>query len=268
MSLISTPNLTRTAAALLFSLAAACGLPPDETGAAAQSSAAQELVSGAPSLGSAAGFAVLGASTVTCTNASAVGADVGVAPGSSITGFNPGCTTTGTIHAGDAVAVAAHNDLGTAYNGLAGVACQYNLTGRDLGGMTLAPGVYCFDSSASLGGQLRLDGKGRSDAAWIFQIASTLTTASNASVVMVNQGQPCNVSWQIGSSATFGSNTAFKGNVVAFSSITVVSGTSLVGRALALNGAVTLDHNQISLGTCSQPTSSTGGKPPTSHHSH
>ena len=262
MSRMSTPNLTRTAAAFLFSLAAACGLPPEE---GAVESASQELVSSGPSLGSAASFAVLGASTVTCTNASSVGGDVGVAPGTDITGFNPGCTTTGTIHAGDGPAVAAHADLGIAYNGLAGAACQTNLTGRDLGGMTLAPGVYCFDSSASLGGQLRLDGKGKSDAKWIFQIASTITTATSASVVMVNKGQPCNVFWQVGSSATLGSGTAFKGNVVAFSSITVVSGTNLVGRALALNGAVTLDHNEISLGTCNQTSGGGSGKPPRSH---
>lgn len=258
MSLMSTPTLTRTAAAFLFSLGAACGLPPDE-GALESTSQEQELVTNAPSLGSASSFAVLAASTVTCTNASAIGGDVGVAPGSAITGFNPGCTTSGTIHAGDGVAVAAHADVATAYNSLAGAACEYNLTGVDLGGKTLAPGVYCFDSSASLGGQLRLDGKGKSDAKWIFQIASTITTASNASVVMVNKAQPCNVFWQVGSSATLGSGTAFKGNVLAFSSITVVNGTSLVGRALTVTGAVTLDHNEISLGSCSQPRPPKGG---------
>ena len=105
---------------------------------------------------------------------------------------------------------------------------------------------------AGVSAELRLDGRGKSDARWVFQIASTITTATNASVVMVNKGQACNVFWQVGSSATLGTATAFKGNVLAYSSITAVYGTNLVGRALALNGAVTLDHNEISLGTCQQ----------------
>src|SRR6266545_1398115 len=104
----------------------------------------------APSLGAASGFSALGASTVTCTNSSDLSGDVGVSPGTAITGFNPSCTLAGAIHAGDGVAAQAHSDLSTAYDGLKAVPCEYDLTGADLGGQTLEPGVYCFDTSAGL----------------------------------------------------------------------------------------------------------------------
>jgi type VI secretion system secreted protein VgrG len=200
-----------------------------------------------PSLGSASGFAVLGASTVTCTNLSAVSGDVGVSPGTAITGYNPSCTVTGTIHAGDAVAAQAHADLGIAYDGLKAVVCEHNLTGQDLGGQTLAPGVYCFDTTVGLTGALTLDGGGDSSANWVFQVGSALTTAINSSVVMAGSGKPGNVFWQVGSSATIAIGTAFQGNVLASASVTLVSGSTLVGRALALNAAVTSDHNVVSL---------------------
>jgi len=207
----------------------------------------------APSLGAAASFAVLGASTVTCTGASAITGDVGVWPGSAITGFPP-CTLTGTLQAGNGVAKQAHNDATTAYNALAGATCPAanNLTGQDLGGLTLSPGVYCFSSSAQLTGTLNLTGGG----IYIFQIGSTLTTASGSSVLISN-AQPCdassNVFWQVGSSATLGTTTAFAGNILALISITMTTGASLDGRAIALTGAVTMDTNTIS--TCGQ----TGG---------
>ena len=152
----------------------------------------------APSLGAASSFAVLGASTVTCTTASDVTGDVGVSPGTAITGFNPDCTIAGTIHAGDAVAIQAHADLAAAYDDLKAAACEHNLTGQELGGQTLAPGVYCFDTSAALTGNLTLDGGGDGNAIWIFQMGSTITTASNSSVVMAGSGTPCNVYWQVG----------------------------------------------------------------------
>ena len=205
----------------------------------------------APSLGTAAGFAVLGASTVTCTGASAITGDVGVSPGSAITGFPP-CTLTGTLHAADAVSLQAQKDAHTAYTNLAGATCTTDLTGKDLGGMTLSPGVYCFSSSAQLTGTLNLSGGG----VYIFQIGSTLTTASGSSV-LINNAQPCdassNVFWQVGSSATLGTTTAFAGNILALISITMTTGASLDGRAIALTGAVTMDTNTIS--TCGQ----TGG---------
>ena len=205
----------------------------------------------APSLGAAASFAVLGASTVTCTGLSVITGDVGVSPGSAITGFPP-CTLTGTIHAADAVSAQAQADALAAYNQLAGATCTQDLTGQDLGGMTLLPGVYCFSSSAQLTGTLNLSGGG----IYIFQIGSTLTTASGSSVLISN-AQPCaassNVFWQVGSSATLGTATAFAGNILALASITMTTGATLDGRAIALNGAVTMDTNTIS--TCGQ----TGG---------
>jgi Ice-binding-like len=205
----------------------------------------------APSLGAAGSFAVLGASTVTCTGASAITGDVGVSPGSAITGFPP-CTLTGTLHAADAVSLQAQANATTAYNELVGAACTTDLTGQDLGGMTLSPGVYCFSSSAQLTGTLNLSGGG----IYIFQIGSTLTTASG-SAVLINSAQPCDASsdvfWQVGSSATLGTTTAFAGNILALASITMTTGATLDGRAIALNGAVTMDTNTIS--TCGQ----TGG---------
>src|SRR5450759_769088 len=138
----------------------------------------------APSLGSAASFAVLGSSTVTCTGVSTITGDVGVSPGSAVTGFPAPCTVLGAIHAADAVAFQAHHDAALAYAALVAETCTANLTGQDLGGMTLAPGVYCFNSSAELTGTLNLKGGGL----WIFQIGSTLTTASNSSVLVNGNG--------------------------------------------------------------------------------
>jgi hypothetical protein len=225
----------------LAALITGCGGP-----ALDESTAALSSVRG-PTLGAASGFALLGASTVTCNNLSAVTGDVGVSPGTAITGFNPSCTITGTIRARDTVAAQGHADLGIADGALKAVACQHNLTGLDLGGRTLAPGVYCFNSSVGLTGALTLDGGGDSNANWIFQIGSTITTATRSSVVMAGGGQPGNVFWQVGSSATLGTGTAFQGNILASASITLVSGTTLVGRALALNAAVTSDRNAVSL---------------------
>ncbi len=206
-----------------------------------------DAVAPGPSLGSASGFAILGASTVTCTNLSAVVGDVGVSPGTAITGFNPGCTITGTIHAGDAVAAQAHADIATAYAALKAVTCQHDLTGQDLGGKTLAPGIYCANTTIGLTGALTLDGGGDSAASWIFQIGTAITTGSNSSVVMAGSGKPGNVFWQVGSSATIALGTAFQGNILASASIGLVSGSHLVGRALALNAAVTSDDNAVSL---------------------
>ena len=190
---------------------------------------------------------MLGASTVTCANESSVTGDVGVSPGTAITGFVPSCTLAGAIHAGDTAAAQAHEDVAIAYDDLKSIACEDNLTGQDLGGQTLGPGVYCFNTTVGLTGELTLDGGGDSNANWIFQIGSALTTATGSSVVMAGSGQPGNVFWQVGSSATLGTATAFQGNVLALASISLVSGTELVGRALALNAAVTLDNNDVSL---------------------
>jgi hypothetical protein len=231
--------------ASLAVVAAACGAAPDAASGA--SMAPLSPVVTAPSLGAASAFSVLGASTVTCANLSAVTGDVGVSPGTAVTGFDPGCTISGTIHAGDAIAAQAHADLGVAYGTLAAVACEHDLTGQDLGSQTLAPGVYCFNTTAGLTGALTLDGGGNSSATWIFQIGSAITTGSGSSVVMAGAGKPGNVFWQVGSSATLGLGTAFQGSILASASVTLVSGSILVGRALALNAAVTSDSNAVSL---------------------
>lgn len=200
----------------------------------------------APSLGRAGSFAVLGGSTVTSTGATAITGDLGVSsPGLSVTGFPPG-TISGTQRVGDPAANQAQRDAQTAYNALAGRTCNTPLTGQDLGGKSLAPGVYCFTSSAQLTGQLVLDARGHSTGIWVFQIASTLTTASNASVIMTKSGRPGNVFWQVGSAATLGTGTTFAGNILAYSSITMNTGARLSGRALA-RAAVTLDDNSMRL---------------------
>jgi MYXO-CTERM domain-containing protein len=201
-------------------------------------------------LGTAQSFAVLGGSTVTNTGPSVLTGDLGVSPGLAITGFPPG-TRTGMTHAGDAVALQAQNDVITQYNALASAACKADLTGQDLGGQTLTSGVYCFSSSAQLTGTLTLNAQGNANATFIFKTGSTLTTASGSSVLLINGGNPCGVAWQIGSSATLGTTTSFIGNLIALSSITLNTGANIIGgRALARNGAVTLDTNNISFASC------------------
>jgi type VI secretion system secreted protein VgrG len=222
-------------------------------------------------LGTATSFGVLGGSAVTNTGSTVVARDLGVWPNSAanaITGFPPGIVT-GTIHPADAVAQQAQSDVTIAYNALAGLPCTTSLTGQDLGGKTLTPGVYCFSSSAGLTGALRLNAQGNSGAVWVFQIGSTLTTASSSSVVVFNGGSVCNVFWQVGSSATLGTDTTFAGNILALTSITLTTRASISGRALARNGAVTMDTNLVSNAVCGlgpSPTpalTSTSGPSPT-----
>lgn len=207
-------------------------------------------------LGTASDFGVLGGSTVTNTGTTNIARDLGVSPGSAITGFPPGVVS-GTIHAADAVALQAQSDVTVAYNSLAGMACNTDLTGQDLGGLTLTPGVYCFSSSAQLTGTLTLDGQGNSDSVFIIQMGSSLTTASSSYILLINSASPCNVFWQVGSSATLGTGTSFEGNILALSSITFNTGSDLKGRALARNGAVTLDTNIILLSCENTPGTST-----------
>lgn len=188
-------------------------------------------------------FAILGATTVTNTGLSAITGDLGVSPGTAVTGFPPG-TVTGTIYAGVEPAGTAQAQATVRYNDLSGTACEVNLTGQDLGGKTLAPGVYCFDTSAQLTGTLTLSGAGT----YIFQMGSTLTTASNSAVLLTDGATSNNVHWQIGSSATLGIETAFFGNVYALANVTMNTGASLIGRAVAQTGAVTLDTNLVNIG--------------------
>jgi hypothetical protein len=216
-------------------------------------------------LGTANNFAVLAGSTITSTGASVInGGNVGLSPGTAITGFPPATITPPfTIFAADAVALQAQNDLSAAYNTAAGLAPNQTLTGQDLGGLTLTPGVYFFASSAQLTGVLTLNNEGNPDAVFVFQIGSTLTTASDSSVVTINDGSipgltpGISVFWQIGSSATLGTGTDFEGNVLANTSITADTGATVDGRLLAKNGAVTLDDNTIT----APPAEVIGGTP-------
>jgi len=215
----------------------------------------------ATSLGTADSFAVLAGQTVTNTGPTTVAGDLGVSPGTAVTGFPPGMVTDGVIHAADAVALQAQADLTTAYNALAGQACNQDLTGQDLGGLTLTAGVYCFSSSAQLTGALTLDAQGNPDAVFIFQIGSTLTTASNASVLVINGAPSCNVFWQVGSSATLGTGTSFVGSILALTSISLTTGAQVFGRALARNGSVTMDTNHLEVGICGDTGGTDAGAP-------
>ncbi|TAK24405.1 MAG: DUF3494 domain-containing protein [Chloroflexota bacterium] len=219
--------------------------------------AATGLFQTAPSLGTAASFAVLGGSTVTNTGSSVVTGDLGLSPGTSVTGFPPGSVVSGTIHAADALASQAQDAVTTAYNSLGSQACTSDLTGQNLGGLTLTPGVYCFSSSAQLTGALTLNAQGNAAAVFIFKIGSTLTTASGSSVLITNSGSSCNVFWQVGSSATLGTTTAFQGNILAVTSITLNNGANVIGRTLARGGAVTMDTNTISAAACGVPPAAT-----------
>ena len=211
-------------------------------------------------LGTADSFAILAGSAVTNTGATIVHGSLGVSPGMAVTGFPPGSVSGGTTHAGDAVAMQAQNDLTTAYNFAAGESCGTSLTGMDLGGLTLTPGVYCFSSSAQLTGALTLNSQGNPNAVFVFQIGSTLTTASASSVVFTNGGEGDSVFWQVGSSATLGTSTAFAGNILALTSITLNTTASIgCGRALARNGTVTLDTNLVSIDTEGCETTGGGG---------
>lgn len=202
-------------------------------------------------LGAASSFAVLGGSTVTNTGPSVVTGDLGVSPGTAVTGFGVGGgTVVGTIHPGDTAAAAARADVTTAYNDAAARAPDQNLTGQDLGGKTLTAGVYKFDSSVGLTGALTLDGQNNPGAVFIFQIGSTLTTASASSVTVINGARSCNVFWQVGSSATLGTTTTFVGNILASASITATTGVAVDGRLLAGTGAVTMDTNAVQRAQC------------------
>jgi hypothetical protein len=213
----------------------------------------------AQNLGVAAPFAVLGASAVTNAGGlTTVNGDLGVYPGTAITGFPPGrVVAPGTIHSADQEAQNAQAAALSAYNVAAGLPAT-SLTG-DLGGMTLVAGVYNYGSSAGLTGTLTLDAKGDPNGVWVFQIGSTLTTASNSAVLLVNGARACNVFWQVGSSATFGTGTQFVGSVLAQTSITLTTGVNSMGGLFALTGAVTLDDNVINIaGTCANIPASTG----------
>ncbi len=200
-------------------------------------------------LGTAAQFTILAGSTVSNTGLSTIAGEVGVSPGLALVGIPSGTV----VHAGDPVAALAQSDTTVAYNYLAGLPCGTELTGLDLGGMTLAPGVYCFTSSAALTGTVVLDGQNQPNPLFVFQIASTLVTANVAAVVTINGARPCDVYWQTGSSATVGIASNFSGNIISLGSVTLNTGATLNGRALARTGGVTMDTNSVSNASCPDP---------------
>jgi hypothetical protein len=208
-----------------------------------------------PGQGSACGFGILGATPVVSSvgPTAVTNGDVGIWPAASITGFPPG-TTTGAFHRGDPVAQQAQSDLTVAYNNAAGAAGGAALTG-DIGGQTLPAGVYKATTTLGITGDLTLTGN--ANAVWIFQVGTALTTAAgttngvpNSRVILIGGAQAKNVTWQIGSSATLGTSSIFAGNILAQASITLGTGATLNGRALARTGAVTLDSNPVNVPPC------------------
>ena len=197
------------------------------------------VVKGDVPLASAASFTILGGSTVTNTGLTVLHGDLGVSPGTSITGFGPGVVKQGTIYAGGPVAAQAQADLATAYNYT--VALQHpTALPADIGGTTIPPGLYNALTTLGITGTATLDGQGNKNSIFIFQIPSTLTTAISSKVKLINKANACNVFWQVGSSATLNTGSKFRGTIMAAVSISVSSGVKVRGRLLAESGAVTL----------------------------
>lgn len=202
-------------------------------------------------LGTATSFAVLAGTTITNTGASTISGDIGVSPGAAITQFPPGKVINGTQHAADAVALQAQKDLTTGYNSAAS-RTPASAVPVDLGGKTLTAGVYKASSALGLTGTVTLNAAGDPNAVFVFQAPSTLITASSSNVALTGGAQACNVFWQVGSSATLGTNSTFVGTVMALTSATVQTGATVAGRVLARNGQVSLDDNTITRPICTQ----------------
>jgi hypothetical protein len=228
-------NTTIKRCGLLLSLAAA-GIFLAPSAQAAQAPVA---------LGADATFAVLAATTVTTIPTTTINGDLGVSPGNTVSGAP---IVNGTTHLGDPIAAQAQLDLTTAYNDAAGRTVNAITVAGNLGGQTLAPGLYKSATSLELSsGDLTLDAQGDPNAVWIFQMGSTLVTTVGRQVILRDGAQAANIFWQVGSSATIGANSLFKGTIMADQSITMNTGAILDGRALARNGAVALDANTITV---------------------
>ena len=203
-------------------------------------------------LGTADSFAILaGTPAVTSTGATTITGNVGIHPAASVTGFPPGIVN-GTIYKATAVAMKAKSDLVIAYNAAAGRTPATMVAGGILGGKTLVGGVYNAGGvTLDLTGTLTLDGQNDPNSVWVFQATSDLITASSSTVRVINGGLPCNVFWQVTSSATLGSGSTFVGTILALTSITMNSAVTMNGRALARNGTVTLINDRITRSSCS-----------------
>ncbi len=221
-----------------------CAVPAFHPTPVALSCAQNAITGQGVPLGSDATFAVLAASTVTNSGPTIVTGDLGVSPGTAVTGFPPGTVTGGAIHAGDPTAAQAQLDLTTAYNNAAG---RVNPTAvpADIGGTVITPGFYRAPVSLAITGNVTLDGQNDPNSVFIFQIASTLTTSVNSTVTLINRANACNIFWQVGSSATLNTASIFNGNILAQASISLGTGATVNGRVLARTGAVTLLSNIV-----------------------
>jgi hypothetical protein len=223
---------------------------------------------GPVTLGASGAFTVLAGATVTNTGSTVISADagiggnLGVSPGSAVTGFPPGVVVPpGAIHAGDAMAGTAQTAARAAYNNAKGRTPDIVFTPvHDLVGQTFTAGVYNDPSSLALSGNVTLDGEGNPDAVFIFQSGSTLGTSSSSQVLLTNGAQACNVFWAVGSSATLGADSAFSGTILAKTSATVGDSANVEGRVLAGSGGVTLANDAIHTPACA-PTSGVGTAP-------
>ncbi|MFI6232379.1 ice-binding family protein [Micromonospora sp. NPDC050784] len=203
-------------------------------------------------LGTAESFAVLAGTTVTNTGLSVVTGDLGVSPGTAVTGFPPG-QLNGVIHSNDGPAAQAQSDLTIAYNDAVSRTTT-DIVATELGGTTKTPGVYgSAGGTFTLAGDLILDAEGDPNAVFIFKTVSTLVTGALSTVNLINGAQSCNVFWQVGSSATLGANSLFRGNILALTAITVGAALEVDGRTLAINGAVTMDTDTVTRSTCAEP---------------
>jgi ice-binding like protein len=206
-------------------------------------------------------FVVLGGQTVTNTGPSVLNGELGVSPGAALPGFGLPAVVNGATHANDAVAAQAQLDLTTAYDVAAGQAETADLTATDLGNRTLTTGAYRYTGDALLTGPLTLDAQGDPNAQFVFMIAGQLTTASASSVLLINGASPCNVFWQVGSSATLGSTTAFQGNLMALTSVSLDNAVTVQGRVLARNGQVSLINDVLTAPDCATDTTTGAGTP-------
>ena len=198
-------------------------------------------------MGSAANFDAIAGSTITNTGPTTIaGGDLGLSPGSAITGFPPGSLISPAVtHISDSTSAQGELDLTVAYNYATTLPGAAALPG-DLSGLTFTPGLYKNSSTVMLSvGNVTLDAQGNANAVFIFQIGSTLTTLGSTQVVLAGGAQARNVFWEVSSSATLGTNSIFKGTIIALQSVTLDTGASLQGRALARNGAVTFDSNAV-----------------------
>lgn len=246
-----TGNFAAVSLAAVMVLAVGCGassrLPTSAKDSLGQTSSAPQagVAAGAPALGAAGSFAVLSSTTVISTGKTDVTGDLGVSPGTAVTGFPPG-NLRGTLHANDAAAIRAQLDLATAYTQALGQSLGAIALSGNLGGQTLTPGVYSASSSLHINsGDLTLDAQGDPDAVFLFEIGSTLTVSPGRRIILTGGARASNIYWVVGSTVALDSGSQLKGSILAMASIIVGPGASVDGRLLTQSGSVTLDTNAL-----------------------